>query len=94
MFFFFLFSLANLLSPTFDFRRHRSKWNNTDNRTGRAGKHGIAYTLVSVDDDADVIPDLKKYLESTGANVPHGLKQAARDGEREGGVVPNHKSGF
>ena len=56
-------------------------------RTGRAGKHGIAYTLLC-EDDEDVMPELKAYLENTNANVPHGLKQAVSAKEREDRVVP------
>ena len=43
-------------------------------RTGRAGKSGIALTFLT-DADAEVMPELKAYLESTGAVVPQQLKQ-------------------
>lgn len=41
-------------------------------RTGRAGKEGIATTLLT-DNDAEVMYDLKAYLESTDMAVPTQL---------------------
>jgi ATP-dependent RNA helicase DDX23/PRP28 len=41
-------------------------------RTGRAGKHGLATTFIT-DDDAEVMYDLKMYLESCDAAVPPQL---------------------
>jgi ATP-dependent RNA helicase DDX23/PRP28 len=43
-------------------------------RTGRAGKTGVAVTLLT-DNDADVMYDLKNYLESTDSAVPDPLKR-------------------
>ena len=41
-------------------------------RTGRAGKEGLATTLLT-DNDSDVMYDLKAYLESTDMPVPTQL---------------------
>jgi ATP-dependent RNA helicase DDX23/PRP28 len=41
-------------------------------RTGRAGKFGTAVTFIT-DADTEVMYDLKQYLESTDAMVPHQL---------------------
>ena len=42
-------------------------------RTGRAGKSGVAITLLT-DSDSDVMYDLKQYLEATGTpNIPQQL---------------------
>lgn len=41
-------------------------------RTGRAGKFGVAITLLT-DADTEVMYDLKAYLESTDAGIPHQL---------------------
>ena len=45
-------------------------------RTGRAGKSGTAITFIT-DADADVLFELKQYLESTNANVPQELARHA-----------------
>jgi ATP-dependent RNA helicase DDX23/PRP28 len=41
-------------------------------RTGRAGKHGIAVTLIT-ETDTEIMYDLRCYLESTGTPVPQQL---------------------
>ena len=43
-------------------------------RTGRAGKSGISITFLT-DNDADVMYDLKAYLESTDSVIPDQLKR-------------------
>jgi ATP-dependent RNA helicase DDX23/PRP28 len=43
-------------------------------RTGRAGKEGLATSLLT-DDDAGIMPALKAYLESTGNSVPEKLSR-------------------
>ena len=52
-------------------------------RTGRAGKSGVAITLLSLEEDAGVLPDLVSYLESTSAAIPHALKAKVREINRE-----------
>lgn len=55
-------------------------------RTGRAGKSGIAISYIT-DADTDIMYDLKAYLDSTGAVVPHDLRShpsaTAKSGERD-----------
>lgn len=41
-------------------------------RTGRAGKYGTAITYVS-DSDTEIMYELRTYLESTNAHIPHEL---------------------
>ena len=43
-------------------------------RTGRAGKSGVATTLLT-DGDTEIMFDLRSYLESTGAAVPQQLSR-------------------
>jgi ATP-dependent RNA helicase DDX23/PRP28 len=45
-------------------------------RTGRAGKSGSATTFIT-ESDTEVMFELKHYLESTGADVPHELAKHA-----------------
>ena len=53
-------------------------------RTGRAGKEGMATTLLT-ENDNEVFYDLKAYLESTDMKVPNELARhpAAQQGKRQ-----------
>ena len=45
-------------------------------RTGRAGKHGMATTLLTADDEG-IFYDLRKYLQENDQPVPHELANHA-----------------
>ena len=56
----------------FDMPAEIDKYQHRIGRTGRAGKSGKSVTFVT-DDDRDVLPALKAYLEATGQPVPQEL---------------------
>ena len=47
-------------------------------RTGRAGKHGTAYTFISPDDEDHLAGDIMKALELSGQEVPQELRELVR----------------
>jgi len=53
-------------------------------RTGRAGKAGKATTFIT-EEDSQILPDLKAYLESTSQVVPHELSSRISTLERARG---------
>jgi ATP-dependent RNA helicase DDX23/PRP28 len=60
-------------------------------RTGRAGKNGVAITLLT-EADSEVFYDLKKYLESTEANIPHALARHPAAAAAPGSITEGGKS--
>lgn len=59
-------------------------------RTGRAGKEGLATTLLT-DNDSDVMYDLKAYLESTDMPVPTQLAKHPAAQQAPGAIGPDGK---
>ena len=57
-------------------------------RTGRAGKHGIAYTLLC-EDDEDVMPELKAYLETPMPTYPTGSSRRSAPRRGRTGSCPS-----
>ena len=55
-------------------------------RTARAGKTGIATTFIT-EDDKDTFYDLKQYLQSVGASIPHELSSHPHANTKPGDVV-------
>lgn len=57
-------------------------------RTGRAGKEGLATSLIT-DEDEGIMAPLKAYLESTGNEVPEKLARhpAANTNSKQGNVI-------
>ncbi len=57
-------------------------------RTGRAGKEGIATSLMTEEDEG-IMPQLKRYLESTGMHVPERLARhpKAQSGIASGSII-------
>jgi len=53
-------------------------------RTGRAGKGGRATTFIT-EEDSQILPDLKAYLESTSQVIPHELSSRVSTLERARG---------
>ena len=47
-------------------------------RTGRAGKSGFATTFVGPE-NAEIFPELKKFLEQNGQRVPRDLNEYCPD---------------
>ena len=58
----------------FDMSQKIEAYTHRIGRTGRAGKSGVAITFLT-DNDAEVMYDLKKYLESTNSAIPDSLKK-------------------
>ena len=60
----------------YDMPAEIDKYSHRIGRTGRAGKSGKAVTFVT-DEDAGVLPELVKYLQATGQDVPKELEARA-----------------
>ena len=66
-------------------------------RTGRAGKHGTAYTFISPDDEDHLASDIMKALELSGQVVPYELSELVRKyrHKKENGETDRHRiSGY
>lgn len=78
-------NIAHVINYDFPSRSINS-YSHRIGRTGRAGKEGLATSLLTNDDEGIMAP-LKAYLESTGSVVPdklarHPAAQAGNSSER------------